>query len=60
MAKYKLTWKDLSWNDFKVYLFALFKAFLPKKKLAILDDLEILFNQISLGNSSNTLWISKN
>ena len=27
MGKYKLTWKDLSWNDFKIYLFALFKAF---------------------------------
>ena len=23
MAKYKLSWKDLSWNDFKIYLFAL-------------------------------------
>jgi hypothetical protein len=31
MKKYKLTWKDLSWNDFKVYFFALFKAFIPKK-----------------------------
>ena len=33
MAKYKLTWKDLTLNDFKVYLFALFKAFIPKKKI---------------------------
>ena len=40
MAKYKLTWKDLSWNDFKIYLFALFKAFIPKKKIKNLDDLE--------------------
>ena len=40
MAKYKLTWKDLSWNDFKVYLFALFKAFIPKKKISDLDELE--------------------
>ena len=31
MAKYKLTWKDLTWNDFKIYLFGLFKAFIPKK-----------------------------
>ena len=37
MAKYKLTWKDLSLNDFKIYLFALFKAFLPKKKLSNLE-----------------------
>jgi hypothetical protein len=35
MKKYKLTWKDLSLNDFKVYLFSLFKAFIPKKKLKI-------------------------
>tara|TARA_B100000902_G_C26962939_1_gene741426 strand:+ start:20 stop:643 length:624 start_codon:yes stop_codon:yes gene_type:complete len=40
MGKYKLTWKDLSWNDFKIYLFALFKAFLPKKDLNNLNDLE--------------------
>ena len=40
MAKYKLTWRDLSWNDFKIYLFALFKAFVPKKKINNLDELE--------------------
>ena len=40
MGKHKLTWKDLSWSDFKVYLFALFKAFIPKKKIRNLDDLE--------------------
>ena len=40
MAKYKLSWKDLSWNDFKIYLFALFKAFIPKKKINNLDELE--------------------
>ena len=40
MSKYKLTWKDLSLNDFKVYLFALFKAFLPKKKINNLDEIE--------------------
>ena len=40
MGKYKLTWRDLSWNDFKVYLFALFKAFIPKKKINNLDELE--------------------
>ena len=31
MGKYKLTWKDLTWNDFKIYLFGLFKAFIPKE-----------------------------
>ena len=40
MGKYKLTWKDLSWDDFKTYIFALFKAFIPKKNLSNLDDLE--------------------
>ena len=38
MAKYKLTWKDLTWRDFKIYLFALFKAFVPKSKI---KDLKI-------------------
>ena len=40
MQKYKLSWKDLSFKDFKVYLFALFKAFIPKKKIKNLDELE--------------------
>ena len=35
MKKYKLTWKDLSLNDFKVYFFSLFKAFIPKSKITI-------------------------
>ena len=40
MGKYKLTWKDLTLQDFKVYLFALFKAFIPKGKIKSLDELE--------------------
>ena len=40
MKKYKLTWKDLSLNDFKVYFFSLFKAFIPKSKIKNLDQLE--------------------
>ena len=40
MGKYKLTWRDLTWRDFKIYLFALFKAFIPKRKIKNLDDLE--------------------
>ena len=32
MQKYKLSWRDLSFKDFKVYLLGLFKAFIPKKK----------------------------
>ena len=40
MSKYKLTWKDLTARDFKTYLFAMFKAFIPKKKIKNLDELE--------------------
>ena len=40
MGKYKLTWKDLTLRDFKIYLFAMFKAFIPKKKIKNLDHLE--------------------
>ena len=56
MGKYKLTWKDLTWNDFKVYLFALFKAFLPNKKLASLDDLEYFIQSKSAWVSQVTLY----
>jgi len=56
MAKYKLTWKDLSWNDFKVYLFALFKAFIPKKKLSDLDELENFIQSKSAWVTQVTLY----
>ena len=56
MGKYKLTWKDLTWNDFKIYLFALFKAFLPNKKLASLDDLEYFIQSKSAWVSQVTLY----
>jgi len=56
MAKYKLTWKDLSWNDFKTYLFALFKAFVPKKKLTNLDELEDFIQSKSAWVTQVTLY----
>ena len=56
MPKYKLTWKDLSWNDFKIYLFALFKAFIPKKKLNSLDDLETFIQSKSAWVTQVTLY----
>ncbi len=56
MGKYKLTWKDLSWNDFKVYLFSLFKAFVPKKNLTNLDDLENFIQTKSAWVSQVTLY----
>ena len=40
MTKYKLTWKDLKLDDFKTYLFAMFKAFIPQKKITNFDELE--------------------
>ena len=56
MAKYKLSWKDLSWNDFKIYLFALFKAFIPKKKIKNLDDLETFVQTKSAWVTQVTLY----
>ena len=56
MAKYKLTWKDLTLNDFKVYLFALFKAFIPKKKLSNLDELENFIQTKSAWVTQVTLY----
>jgi len=56
MGKYKLTWKDLTLNDFKVYLFGLFKAFIPKKKIQTLDDLETFIQTKSAWVSQVTLY----
>ena len=56
MAKYKLTWKDLRWNDFKIYLFALFKAFIPQKKIKDLDELEKFIQSKSAWVTQVTLY----
>ncbi len=56
MAKYKLTWKDLTWNDFKIYLFGLFKAFIPKNKIKDLDELENFIQTKSAWVSQVTLY----
>ena len=56
MPKYKLTWKDLSWNDFKIYLFALFKAFIPKKKIKDFNDLENFIKTKSAWVTQVTLY----
>tara|TARA_B100001121_G_scaffold306999_1_gene327611 strand:- start:2001 stop:2624 length:624 start_codon:yes stop_codon:yes gene_type:complete len=56
MGKYKLTWKDLSWDDFKVYLFALFKAFIPKKKINNLDELQNFIQTKSAWVTQVTLY----
>ena len=56
MAKYKLTWRDLSWKDFKIYLFSLFKAFIPKTKISNLDDLEDFIQSKSAWVTQVTLY----
>ena len=56
MQKYKLSWKDISFNDFKVYLFALFKVFIPKKKIKNLDELENFIQTKSAWVSQVTLY----
>ena len=56
MAKYKLTWKDLTWKDFKIYLFSLFKAFIPKTKINNLDDLEDFIQSKSAWVTQVTLY----
>ena len=56
MQKYKLSWKDLSFKDFKVYLFALFKAFIPKKKIKNLDELETFIQTKSAWVTQVTLY----
>jgi hypothetical protein len=56
MAKYKLTWRDLKFSDFKVYLFGLFKAFIPKKKLRNLNDLEEFIQTKSAWVAQVTLY----
>ena len=56
MGKYKLTWKDLTWRDFKIYLFGLFRAFIPKKKIKSLDDLENFIQTKSAWVTQVTLY----
>jgi hypothetical protein len=56
MQKYKLSWRDISFNDFKVYFFALFKAFIPKKKIKNLDELEHFIQTKSAWVTQVTLY----
>ena len=56
MGKYKLTWKDLTLRDFKIYLFGMFKAFIPKKKIRNLDDIEEFIQTKSAWVTQVTLY----
>ena len=56
MSKYKLTWKDLTATDFKTYLLAMFKAFIPKKKIKNIDELETFIQTKSAWVTQVTLY----
>ena len=56
MTKKNFTWKDLSLSDFKIYFFSLFKAFIPKKKIRNLNDLENFIQSKSAWVSQVTLY----
>ena len=56
MSKNKITWKDLSFSDFKTYFFSLFKAFIPKKKIKNFDELKEFIQTKSAWVSQVTLY----
>ena len=56
MLKYKLKIKDIKLEDFKVYLFALFKGILPKKKIKNIEDLTSFIQRKSAWVSQVTLY----
>ena len=54
--KYRFNLKDIKLEDFKIYLFALFKSILPKKKISNLTDLEEFIQKKSAWVSQVTLY----
>ena len=56
MLKYKLKLKDVKIEDFRVYLFALFKGILPKKKIKNTEDLKSFIQKKSAWVSQVTLY----
>ncbi|MDA9604586.1 esterase [Candidatus Pelagibacter sp.] len=56
MLKYKLKLKDVKLEDFRVYLFALFKGILPKKKIKNIEDLRSFIQKKSAWVSQVTLY----
>ena len=56
MQKYKLTWRDIKFDDFKIYFFSLFKAFVPKTKIKDFDNLEKFIQTKSAWVSQVTLY----
>jgi hypothetical protein len=56
LLKYKLKIKDIKLEDFRVYLFALFKGILPKKKIKNIEDLTLFIQTKSAWVSQVTLY----
>jgi len=56
LLKYKLKIKDIKLEDFRVYLFALFKGVLPKKKIKNMEDLTLFIQTKSAWVSQVTLY----
>ena len=56
MLKYKLKIKDIKLEDIRVYLFALFKGVLPKKKIKNIEDLTSFVQKQSAWVSQVTLY----
>jgi hypothetical protein len=56
VLKYKLKLKDVKLEDFRVYLFALFKGILPKKKIRNNKDLKSFVQKKSAWVSQVTLY----
>jgi len=54
--KYKFNLKDIKLADFKIYLFSLLKAFLPKKKIKNIKDLTEFIQKKSAWISQVTLY----
>ena len=56
VLKYRFNLKDIKLEDFKVYLLAMFKSILPKKKIKNLDDLEDFIQKKSAWVTQVTLY----
>ena len=56
VLKYRFNLKDIKLEDFKVYLLAMFKSILPKKKINNLDDLEDFIQKKSAWVTQVTLY----
>ena len=56
VLKYRFNLKDIRLEDFKIYLLALFKAFIPKKKIKNISDLKEFIQKKSAWVSQVTLY----